>query len=885
MGQVYRARDTKLNRDVALKVLPESFIHDPDRLARFQREAQVLASLNHPNIAHIHGLEESGGVRALVMELVEGEDLAQRIARGVVPIDEALPIAKQIAEALEAAHEQGIIHRDLKPANIKVRADGTVKVLDFGLAKALETAGPTSASLSMSPTITTPAMTQAGMILGTAAYMAPEQARGKPIDRRADIWAFGCVLFEMLAGRQAFDGGETVSDAIAAILRTEPDWSRLPADTPAHIRRLLRRCLQKDPQKRLPHIGIARIEIDDGSGEPMPASPSVAPGIVSSRPLWRRALPSVASLLVGIGVAAAWTLRTTPPASAPITRFPVVLPDGLTLTRISRHSVAISRDGTAIVYLANNRLFFRRMSDLEARPITDNVGDTASLAFDPVFSPDGRSVAYWSIFDGTLKKVAISGGAAVTLCPVQITYGLSWGIDGITIGGGPRGILHVSDAGGKPETLIEIKPGELAASPQMLPDGQTVLFSLTPLANQWDSGKIVVQSLKSGERKIILEGGSDARYLPTGHLVYVLGGTLFAVPFDVHRLEVTSGPVPIVEGVTRSLDGTTGAGEFSVSQTGSLFYLPGPAFGSASPANLALFDPATGAPSALKIPAGTYEHPRVSPDGTQITFGTDDGKEAIVWVYDLSGISAMRRLTFGGRNKFPIWSGDGHHIAFQSDREGDLGIFWQRSDGIGTADRLTRPEQGAAHIAESWLPKGDVLLFSSTTRESVTLFALSVKDRQATPFGAVQSSFPTNATFSPDGHWVAYSSGEGVSTNALYVQPFPTTGTKYRVSSAQGLQPLWSPDGKELFFNPAPSQYMKATITTSPAFSFTTPVQVPKPFLTGGSPTIRNNDMTPDGKILGTGTGGLSSAGGQRNAQLQVVLNWFEELKQRVPTR
>jgi eukaryotic-like serine/threonine-protein kinase len=411
MGQVFRARDTTLHRDVALKVLPDSFAGDPERLGRFTREAQTLASLNHPNIAHIHGLEESGGVRALVMELVEGEDLSQRIARGSIPIDEALPIAKQIADALEAAHEQGIIHRDLKPANVKVRADGTVKVLDFGLAKAVESAAGSSTNLSMSPTMTTPAMTQAGIILGTAAYMSPEQARGKAVDRRADIWSFGCVLFEMLAGRRPFDAGETVSDAVAAILKTDPDWAALPANTPPQIHTLLRRCLQKDLQKRLPHIGTARLEIDEA------LAPSTAASTTPATPVRRRAAPWVAAAAALAATAALlvfWAMGRTRPSGQPV-RLQAGLGADVSLLTDQGAAAVLSPDGQVLVFAAkrsdtaDSQLFVRHLNELAATALAGTEG-----ARNPFFSPDGAWVGFFA--GGKLKKIATGGGAVVTLC-------------------------------------------------------------------------------------------------------------------------------------------------------------------------------------------------------------------------------------------------------------------------------------------------------------------------------------------------------------------------------------------------------------------------------------------------------------------------------------
>jgi serine/threonine-protein kinase len=686
MGQVYRAKDTRLKRDVALKILPDAFAGDPDRVARFQREAELLATLNHSNIAAIYGLEHADGMRVLVLELVDGPTLADRIAQGPIPIDEALPIAKQLAQALEAAHEQGVIHRDLKPANIKVRPDGAVKVLDFGLAKALETATPTTA-LSMSPTLSIQA-TYAGVILGTASYMSPEQARGKPVDRRADVWAFGCVLFEMLTGQQAFaSGGDTVSDAVATVLLKEPDWKALPPETPPHIESLLRRCLQKDVQKRLPHIGVARLEIDEGPVAVPVTVPAAVMSAATARSRWALAIAAATAAFVTAALASVawWTYR---PQAAPgiVTRFSIALPEGQAFTNPGRQLLALSPDGTQIVYSANRRLYLRTLGDLDARSIPGIDGSNAVI--NPVFSPDGRSIVFFSGADQTLKRIAVAGGAPVTIASVNTPVGMSWGPEGILLGQPTKGILRVSPNGGTPELVVSVKSDEVAHGPQMLPGGRTVLFTLAKTAfsyDRWDHGKIVVQSLTSGERKVLIDGGSDARYLPTGHLVYALGGVVFAVPFDARRLEVTGGPVPVVEGVRRAGGLATGTAQFSVAANGSLVYVPGPVTPGQVDRVLALID-RKGVANPLKLPPGGTEHPRVSPDGRQVAFVTDDDKEAIVWTYDLSGTAAMHRVTFNGRNRFPIWTADGKRVAFQSDREGDRGIFWQPADGNGAPD-------------------------------------------------------------------------------------------------------------------------------------------------------------------------------------------------------
>ena len=887
MGEVYRARDTKLKRDVAIKVLPPTFLGDADRRSRFQREAELLATLNHPNIAAVYGLEDvepsvgSGHAAcALVMELVEGETLAEHLAGGRLPLDDAIPIARQIIDALEAAHDKGIVHRDLKPANIKIAPDGTVKVLDFGLAKMAEQQG-SSPSLSMSPTLSVQA-TYAGVILGTAAYMSPEQARGKPVDRRTDVWAFGCVLFEMLTGKQVFESsGDTVSDAVAAVLMKEPDWNALPADTPPHIERLLRRCLEKDLKKRLPHIAVARFEIDEPQA--LPASAPASPPQIAERPVWRRALP----VLIGVTLAtlitsAIWWTRRPLSVAQPVTRFAFVLPGDQGFSNVGRQLLTISPDGARMVYVANQRLYLRSMAEQEARPIAGTETPMPGIT-NPVFSPDGQSVAFWSGTDQTLKRIAISGGAAVTICEAANPYGMSWGTDGIVFGQGARGIMRVSPNGGKPDLLVGVKTNELAHGPQMLQDGRAVLFTLSSNSgpDRWDLAKLVTYSLKTHEQKTLIEGGSDARYLPTGHIVYARSGVLFAVPFDAKRLQITPGPVPVVEGVRRAAGTATGTAQFSVSNTGSLIYIRGPAAATASEQLLAIVE-RKGIVEPLNLRAAPYEFPRVSPDGHSVAVGTDDGKVANVWIYDLSGTTAARQLTFGGRNKYPVWTADGRRVAFQSDRETDLAIFWQLADGTGTAERLTTPDKDTAHVPESASPDGKTLSFDVATSSEHALWTLTLADKKVAAFGDVRSSSLSSSTFSPDGRSLAYTSGALGSAPSVFVQPFPATGAISLVTT--GLHPIWSPNGKELFFNTR-GQFWVVAIVTHPSVIVGNATQLWGSALARerGPGFPRDADILKDGNVVGIVTPDFAQS--TANATINVVLNWFEELKQRVPTR
>jgi serine/threonine-protein kinase len=902
MGEVYRARDTKLGRDVALKILPESFVHDPDRVARFRREAQVLASLNHPNIAAIYGLEEENGSQFLILELVEGATLEQRLKSGPLPLEEALTVARQIADALEAAHEKGIIHRDLKPANIAFTADGQVKVLDFGLAKALEPVA--TSSLTNSPTLTL-AATQAGVILGTAAYMSPEQAKGLSADHRSDIFSFGVVLYEMVTGRQPF-AGDTAPEVLASVLIRDADLSALPPNLNPRLSDLLKRCFDKTPKKRWQATGDLRAELETIAAAPRRADDATQAAL-EKPPLWRRIGPIAVMSIVTTAAVSGAIARLMWPATPPkpvVTRFVFTLPEGEGFTNTGRQAIAISPDGDQMVYVANTRLYLRKMSELEARPIPGTEAATGDGVTSPIFSPDGQSLVYFSgqtralvgAGAGNLKRIAVSGGAAVTVCQALNPLGVSWTGDQIIFGQSAGGIMRVSAQGGKPELLVAVKDGERAHGPQLLPGGEAVLFTLATgtAADAWEKATIVVHHLRSGERKTLIEGGSDARYLRTGHLVYALGGVVLAVPFDVTRFAVTGGPVPVLEGVRRMNTGTanpglnSGTAQFSVSSSGTLAYLPG----SISPFMQGQFDIAVldqkGGIERLKLAPGSYEAPRVSPDGKRIAFSTYDGKEGVVSIYDLSGTSVPRRLTVGGNSRFPVWSADGQRVAYQSDREGDLAIWWQRADGTGRAERLTNPDKNASHVPESWSPSRNAFLFRIAANQRVTLWTFSLSDNKAEPFGQVQSISPTNAVFSPDGRWVAYYSYDN-GRQALWMQPFPATGAIFQISTdGDSHHPVWSPDGKELFYVPGPNQFVSRKITTQPNVAIGNPVSVPVAVLMQiNAPTSpRTFDLAPDGKIIALVAPATADQPSAAVApQIRIVINWFEELKARVPVK
>jgi len=887
MGEVYRARDSKLNRDVALKILPDTFAADAERIARFRREAQVLASLNHPNIGHIYGLEDSTTPPALVLELIEGPTLADRIAQGPIPLDEALPIARQIAEALEAAHEHGVIHRDLKPANVKVREDDTVKVLDFGLAKAFDPAATSSAEALNSPTLTMRA-TQLGLVLGTAAYMSPEQAKGKSVDRRADIWAFGAVLYEMLSGKRPFEGDD-ISDTLAAVLRQEVNWNALPASTPAAVKRLIMRCLERDVRRRLRDIGEARIVLEDPStsaaaGGDLGTSDSGAARIERRRPLWKRALPvaaaaTLAALLAG---PAGWYLKPSP--AAVVTRFSLTLPEGRTFTSPARHFLNISPDGTEIVYVGNSRLYLRKIWEIEAQPIagTDGFGSVT----EPVFSPDGHSIVFWAAADSTIKRISTAGGVAVTLCQSSNPWGMSWSDDGIVFGEFERGVVRVSATGGKPETIVPARPGDLLYGPQLLPGGQQVLMTFARASgnfDRWDKAQIVVASLTTGDHKVVVDGGADARYLPTGHLVYAIGGVEFAARFDLSRLQVVGQAVPVLEGIARAVPtAATGAAHFAVSRTGTLVFVPGPASPSIGAFDIALID-RRGIVKPLNLPRAAYSTPRVSPDGSRIAFVADSGQEAFVAVYDLTGATALRRLTLGGTNRFPIWTADSKRVVYQSDRDGDLGMFWQPADGTGTAERLTKPNAGESHFPEAWSAASNTLFFSVVKGSENTLWTLSMPEGKIAPFDAVRSiAVPINAALSPDGLWLAYQTDHTRRTT-VYVQPVPPTGSVFQLfprGADQPHEPVWSPDGKELFYNPRAGGFESVPVSTQPEFGFGNPASLPRPFQLDPPQARRSYDVTPGGMFVGVIIPGGTNA--PAGSEIEVVVNWFDELNHRV---
>jgi serine/threonine-protein kinase len=771
----------------------------------------------------------------------------------------------------------------LKPGNIMLSAEGKVKVLDFGLAKAYESHA-TNVSLTNSPTLASIAGTQVGMILGTAAYMSPEQAKGRAVDRRTDIFALGCILYEMLTGKRAFDG-EDVTDILGAVLRIEPDWGRLPDDLPPGVRNLLRLCLEKNPKNRRSDATDVRLDIEHVLKEPVRELQAAAIEI-PKRSLWIHAVPVAAALVLGAAIAGLAVWKYKPAAALPVTRFSILLDQGQNFTNTGRNLVAISPDGSQMVYSANARLYHRRLSELDARPIPGT--ETWNGVLNPVFSPDGQSIAFFASSDRTLKKIAVSGGASVTLCPViDGIFGLSWGDDGIAFGTGAKGILRVNENGGDPVQLATVEPGEVAHGPQILPGGEAVLYTVRKDAD-WDKAKIFVQSLKTGsKRELVIDGGSDGRYVSTGHIVYAYGGSLFAIPFDLGQLKKTSGPTPILEGVRRASGGATGSAHFSFSNNGTLIYVPGPTSGDAiaGQRTLAFLDRKGTALERIKMQTTqtrAYAFARVSPTDRNLVAVSTDDETPNVWIIDIAGRAGPRQLTLGGKNQFPVWSHDGQRIAFQSDREGDPGIFWQKADGTGVAERLTKPEQGIAHIPDSFSPDGKSLSYSAVKGADSAVWILSLMDKKSTVFATQAAAYIARSAFSPDGQWLAYQSNETGQVQ-VFAQPFPATGAKYPV--ARGGQPVWSLDGREIYYNPAIGQLAVIGIKTRPSFSFGDPLAFSTSGLRSTNPSreTRPWDISPDGKqLIGVAAASESGTPADPTLQIRVVLNWFTDLKERV---
>ena len=875
MGEVYRARDTRLDRTVAIKILPPSVAADPEFRERFDREARSIAALNHPRICTLHDVGHDQGADFLVMELVEGETLAERLRERPLSIAQTFTIAGQIAEALEAAHEKGILHRDLKPANIKITPDGSVKVLDFGLAKAFGSdASSSSASFAHSPTLSRLA-TQAGIIMGTAAYMSPEQARGKAVDRRSDVWAFGCVLYEMLTGKAAFDG-ETVTDILGAIIHKEPDWTALPADTPPRLLELLRRCLHKDVRQRLRDMGDAQLELE--SARLLPATPPSTATEIAPRAgsRWRTALPwaIATTAIIGLSVAtiAWWRLASTP---KPVTRVQVELTPKAPLSPLWGQAAVLSPDGRYVVYPAGSpsdrRLYLRRLDQLESSPIAGTENGVA-----PFFSPDGLWIGFFA--NDALKKVALTGGAPLTLATVGPGRGATWGpSDTIVFSGNvTSGLQRVSAAGGSPEVLTTPnEPTERSHRwPQFLPGRNVVLFTSQQVGKRWDEANIEVVDLATKARKVVHNGGTYARYSPSGHLLFVRQSTLFAAAFDVNNFAASSAPVPVLEGVgSQPASAGTGVALYDVSNDGTLAYLSG------APQNentTLVWADRKGATTPLNIERGNYVSPRLSPDGTRVAvFRVQaSGQNPDIWVFEVAR-GFTRRLTFApASDSFPIWTPDGQRVTYTSGSPPNL--HWIAADGSGEPQRLVQSSQ--IQRAGAWSPDGRALVYSEQHPESNLDIWMLRLDGDRKPQVLLQTrASESEPDISPNGRWLAYQSDES-GRFEIYVRPFPQGEGKWQISNGGGTLARWTRDGRELIYRVQGERIMSAALKNVSAqiFQYDIPTEVLRDVfaIRGFASTY---DVAPDGKRFvvmqepTTGVEGLT--------HVTLVLNWFEDLK------
>ena len=900
MGEVYRATDSRLKREVAIKVLPAAFTEDKERLARFEREAQLLAQLNHPNIAQIYGLETSGAIHALVMELVPGPTLADRLESGPLSLTESFSFASQIAQALEEAHDKGIVHRDLKPQNVKAPSEGKAKVLDFGLAKAMD-AGATAASaadlarsptLMNSPTLTAVHGTQLGVILGTAAYMAPEQARGVSVDKRADIWAFGAVLFEMLSGKRLFEG-ETVSDTLAAVLRQEIDWRLLPDATAPAIRSLLRRCLERNPKNRLHDIADARIVIDEvlsGRAEEAsaPSTPSAALG--PARHPARRALPwAIAALAVALAGTAGFLARSggtaAGAATRPTTFLAVRLPVGLGLPLDNRgldgqtNVAAISRDGRRLAFVAGpgdeTHLFVRHLDSAKVVEIENSYG-----ASSPFFSPDGRWIAYFS--PGKLRKVAVDGGKPIDLADAALDRGGVWCPDGSIVfpSGVTSGLVRIPPGGGAPVplTTLDIAKGERTHRwPAVLPRGKEVAFTVgrIGLPGDYEAATIEAVDLATGKRRPLFRDASMVRFTSTGHALLAREGQVLAMPLAGASGQSTEDAVQVLSGVA----GVAASGVlfFDVADDGTLVYAerdPG-----ANRLELAWLS-RSGALEGLGLPPREYQVPKISPDGKRVavTIGPSGGRSGDVWIHDLAS-GALTRLSFEGRSWTPIWSRDGRDVTYATILPSGEDQFRTRSGAGGEEARtILAFEDSHARQPVAWAPDGTLLAWEDAGSPAVgDIIYFPPGAKEPLPLAST-SAIESQATLSPDGRFVAYiSDASGVSD--LYVQPFPPTGAKWQVANG-GTMPLWAPDGRELFFLRG-RNLMSLPVLANGPFSVGAPrrlFEMP-PSMLLATDTTTNFDIAPDGRFLVV----RQTSQEDMTGHLNVALDWFETLNKLAP--
>jgi Tol biopolymer transport system component/predicted Ser/Thr protein kinase len=877
MGEVYRARDTRLNRTVAIKVLPTHLADRPDVRERFEREARTIASLNHPHICTLFDIGQQDGIDYLVMEYLEGETLAQRLLKGSLPVEQVLQYAIEIADALDKAHRKGVTHRDLKPGNIMLTKAGT-KLLDFGLAKLKQEAAPADVPLSDLPTANDP-LTAEGSIVGTMQYMAPEQLEGKEVDARTDIFAFGAVVYEMATGKRAFEGKSQASLMVAILERDPLPMSSLQPMTPPALDRVVKKCLAKEPEKRWQAASDVCDElkwIAEG-GSQVALAPMVAPKGI--RALGRRALIlGLGALLLVAAIASLATWNLKPAQIRPVSRFTISLPPGQKLAGLENGpALALSPDGTRLAYVARQggtqQVYLRALDSLEVRPIPGTEG-----AAEPFFSPDGQSIGFF--VGGKLKRVPVSGGTAMTLGDAQFPRGASWGSLGLIAFASAdfSGVQVVSETGGALQPLTHFEKGENTHRwPEFLPGGKALLFaSGTAFTNQ-----VTVQLVGTGERKYLVDGGMNPRYSPSGHLIYAQGGNLMAEPFDSQRLTAKGAGIPVVEAVLQSA--ASGAAQYSFSASGSLVYVSGE-LQTAVQSRL-VWVSRNGTERPLSAPAHAYWGPRLSTDGRRVVAAVQES-ETQIWLYDLFR-ETLTRLTFEGSvNQNPVWTPDAKRITFSSNKEGPLSIFWQLADGSGGLERLTTSEN--IQVPGSWSLDGQLLAFfevNPTTHRDIWVLRMGGPSppgtgqvRKAQMFLRTQFN-ETAPRFSTDGRWLAYMSDESGRWE-IYVQPYPGPGGKWQISTEGGTEPVWNPNGRELFYRSG-DKMMAVDIATQPGFAAGKPRMLFEGRYEVAPFPVDNYDISPDGQRFLMLKPVEQAAG---PTQINVVLNWFEELKQKVPT-
>ncbi len=873
MGVVWRAVDTTLDREVAIKVLPAEMATEPDRLARFEREAKLLASLNHPNIAGIHGIHEVDGTPFLAMELVEGQDLQQRLAGGALSLRQTLEVALQIAHAFEAAHESGVIHRDLKPANVKLTDDGKVKVLDFGLAKALSDPTQPGASPSMSPTLTS-AGTMAGMVLGTAAYMSPEQAKAKDVDRRADIWSFGVVLFEMLSGRRLFQG-EGISETLAAVIMKDIEWGSLPGDTPPRIRRLLERCLERDPKLRLRDIGDARITIEEVLEAPEDLAD--AEPTATRRPAWFTIAPWGIAVAALAALAWGWFTGDEQRGPSPVMRFTMALAEDQPLDNSPLPMLAISPDGRRIAYVGNqngNEVIFLRLSrELESVPLPGTEGADA-----PFFSPDGEWIGFAA--NGKLKKVSVLGGPPSTLCDATTMRGATWGTDGTIVFTALRegGLMRVSDAGGDPEplTLLEdadgAKEGETHRWPQYIPGNRGVIFTANDGSSNFTNAEIALYSFENASVKTLVKEATFGRFVPPAFLVYSRGSTLFAARFDPRKMELTGPAVPVLEGVNGTI--SWGSKQMAASESGTLVYLPG---GSDMSKSTLMWVDRDGNEQPVSQHERSFGRFDISPAGTHVAVGvtSDSDDQEDIWILELER-DTLTRLTFDeARDSTPIWSPDGEWITFNSDRhDAVMNLYRKRANGTGEIERLTTSK--FTQWPNSWSPDGKTLAFGEFISGNAGNIMFYHPDADpevelflGTPF------WEWVPQFSPDGRFVAYSSTESGSAE-VYVRSSDGKGAQVKISTSSARDAQWA--GPEELIYRSGDEILSVSLSVEgdvlkPALPQLL-YELPMPLW-----SLRFR-VSPDGQRILLAKS-LENTSARRDPV--VVINWIDELEAKVP--